>query len=143
MKALCVRQPWATLIATGAKTLEVRNRVTRYRGPLLICTSAAREISRDGWDAIRAFGLDTSKFRYGIALAVVRLINSRPMTLNDEQRACCPHSPGMFVWALADARPVRSVRVRGQLGIFNLNIEPQLEPAVDLVMPQNGPTMER
>ena len=36
MKALSVQQPWAELIARGEKTIEVRNRNTRHRGPLLI-----------------------------------------------------------------------------------------------------------
>lgn len=36
MKALTLHQPWASLIATGAKTLETRSWPTRYRGPLAI-----------------------------------------------------------------------------------------------------------
>ena len=39
MRALSVRAPWAGLIATGTKTLEVRSRRTHYRGELLICES--------------------------------------------------------------------------------------------------------
>lgn len=36
MKALTVRQPWASLIAAGVKTIETRSWSTRYRGPLAI-----------------------------------------------------------------------------------------------------------
>lgn len=36
MRALTIRQPWASLIAAGVKTLETRSWSTRYRGPLLI-----------------------------------------------------------------------------------------------------------
>lgn len=36
MKALTLTQPWATLIASGAKTIETRSWSTRYRGPLAI-----------------------------------------------------------------------------------------------------------
>jgi hypothetical protein len=36
MKAITVRQPWAELIASGAKRVENRTWRTRYRGPLLI-----------------------------------------------------------------------------------------------------------
>ena len=36
MKALTVRQPWASLIAMGVKRLETRSWSTTYRGPLMI-----------------------------------------------------------------------------------------------------------
>lgn len=36
MKALTIRQPWASLVAVGAKTIETRGFATSYRGPLLI-----------------------------------------------------------------------------------------------------------
>ena len=36
MKALTLSQPWATLVAIGAKHIETRSWYTRYRGPLAI-----------------------------------------------------------------------------------------------------------
>jgi hypothetical protein len=36
VKALTVRQPWASLIACGAKTIETRSWRTSYRGPIAI-----------------------------------------------------------------------------------------------------------
>lgn len=36
MKALTIRQPWASLIAAGVKTIETRSWSTKYRGPLAI-----------------------------------------------------------------------------------------------------------
>jgi len=36
MKALTIRQPWASLIAAGVKTIETRSWSTSYRGPLAI-----------------------------------------------------------------------------------------------------------
>ena len=36
MKALTVRQPWASLIAAGVKTIETRSWATSFRGPLAI-----------------------------------------------------------------------------------------------------------
>ena len=40
MKALTVKQPWATLVAIGAKRIETRSWATRYRG--LIAIHAAK-----------------------------------------------------------------------------------------------------
>ena len=42
MKALSLWQPWASLIATGAKKYETRSWETSYRGPLLICAAKRR-----------------------------------------------------------------------------------------------------
>lgn len=36
MRALTLTQPWASLVAVGAKTIETRSWSTRYRGPLAI-----------------------------------------------------------------------------------------------------------
>lgn len=36
MKALTIRQPWASLIALGVKTIETRSWPTKYRGPIAI-----------------------------------------------------------------------------------------------------------
>lgn len=36
MKTLTIRQPWASLIALGAKTIETRSWTTNYRGPIAI-----------------------------------------------------------------------------------------------------------
>lgn len=40
MKALTLTQPWATLVALGAKRIETRSWSTKYRGPLLIHAAA-------------------------------------------------------------------------------------------------------
>lgn len=42
MKALTVRQPWASLIALGVKTVETRSWSTKYRGPLAIHAGMTR-----------------------------------------------------------------------------------------------------
>lgn len=42
MRALTIRQPWASLVALGVKTIETRSWSTRYRGPLAIHAGAAQ-----------------------------------------------------------------------------------------------------
>lgn len=36
LKAITLLQPWASLVAMGAKTIETRPYATQYRGPLAI-----------------------------------------------------------------------------------------------------------
>jgi len=57
MKALTLWQPWASLVATGAKRIETRSCVTKYRGPLAI--HAAKEVGADSCDS--AFPLWSSE----------------------------------------------------------------------------------
>jgi hypothetical protein len=40
MKAITLHQPWASLVAIGAKTIETRSWSTRHRGPLAIHAGA-------------------------------------------------------------------------------------------------------
>lgn len=49
MKALSLTQPYATLVALGAKRIETRGWGTTYRGPLAI--HAARSVARVGGEA--------------------------------------------------------------------------------------------
>jgi hypothetical protein len=49
VKALAIRQPWASLIAAGVKVHETRSWSTGYRGTLLIY--AARDVGRGGRSA--------------------------------------------------------------------------------------------
>ncbi len=105
MKALSVRQPWANLIADGSKTIEVRTRPTKYRGPLLIVSAKRPDIAPAG-----------------CALAVVNLADSRPMAEADEQAAMCRWRPNAWAWILADVRRIKPQPVRGQLGLFEAPI---------------------
>lgn len=45
MKFLTIRQPWAQLIAVGAKTIETRPFSTKYRGPLAIHAGKANDLA--------------------------------------------------------------------------------------------------
>lgn len=49
MKALTIRQPWASLIALGVKTIETRSWSTSYRGPLAIHAGKAWPVPVAEW----------------------------------------------------------------------------------------------
>lgn len=49
MKALTIRQPWASLIALGVKTIETRSWRTNYRGPIAIHAGLTKPKLTD-WD---------------------------------------------------------------------------------------------
>lgn len=55
MKALTIKQPWASLIAHGLKNIENRTWKTNYRGRILI--HAAATPVKEGWDALNEMQL--------------------------------------------------------------------------------------
>lgn len=55
IKALSLWQPWASLIAVGAKTYETRSWKADYRGPLLIC--ASKRGQRPGFNRLEIMDL--------------------------------------------------------------------------------------
>jgi hypothetical protein len=113
MKALSVRQPWASLIALGEKTLECRSWTTRYRGPLLICAS-----QRGDWvSALASKKLRDAPTPLGVALCIVDLVDVRPARPGDERAACC-HVHDGFVWEFREPRCVEPVPVKGKLGLW-------------------------
>ena len=105
--ALSVKQPWANLIAARLKTVETRTWETRYRGELLIVSSARPPI-----------------FPSGCAVALATLADCRPMQVQDQGPAYCPPYPGAWAWVLQNVRPVRPVPLRGHLGVYSVTIPP-------------------
>ena len=108
MKALSIKQPWANLIASGQKTIETREWATAYRGPILLVSSKVPKIEPAG-----------------CAIAVAELIDCRPMTKADELAAQCPIYPNAFAWILRNVKAIEPFPVKGQLGIYDVNVSPE------------------
>jgi len=102
MKALSVRQPWANLIASGQKTIETRTWQTSYRGELLIVSSRRPDI-----------------YPAGCALAIVTLVDCRPMRSIDWIDACCDPYPGAFAWVICDVRKIDPIPTRGAQSLYD------------------------
>lgn len=109
VKAVSVKQPWANLIASGQKTIETRTWSTKYRGDLLIVSSKSPRIAPAG------FGL-----------AIVSLVDCRPMVKRDEAAACCELYPNAKAWVLKDIRRIDPFPVSGQLGLYEVELPKHL-----------------
>ncbi len=105
MKAISLKEPWASLVMNGKKTIETRVWQTKYRGKLLICASAIpkSEVS-------------------GNAIAVANLVDCRPMTKADERQACCAVYDGAYSWVLNKVKPITPFKVKGRLRLFNVTV---------------------
>lgn len=113
MRALSVKQPWASLIASGRKTVELRSWSTKYRGPVLILAGSGI------WR-----GTEHPIGPRGVALCTVELVDVRAATPDDTSAACIVPPDGFgFAWVLANPRPVNQISVRGQLGLYRPSAE--------------------
>ena len=110
MKALTVRQPWASLIVAGIKDVENRSRRTHYRGRLGIHAGLA--IDEEGLRRYKRY-LDFDLPR-GALIGSVLLVDC---VENSKSRWAVP---GYFHWVLADAKEfARPRKMTGRLGLWD------------------------
>jgi activating signal cointegrator 1 len=136
MKALTMTQPWATLVAIGAKRIETRSWSTPYRGPLAI--HAAKGWSRDDtlmcWEPEFAAALMNAGIRtpgdlpLGSVVATCRLVacvgtgSINPSKELTREFAFGDFSPGRYAWLLADIVALPDpIPARGQLGLWEFD----------------------
>ncbi len=117
MRGLTLWQPWASLVAIGAKNYETRSWKTAYRGPLAIHAAKRRtvyeggEIQKAMLQAINAEGIGWLELPMGAFVATCRLIDCFPVEdlwpeLHDlgNERHFGNYSEGRLAWALTDIR---------------------------------------
>ncbi len=121
--ALSVRQPWAELIISGRKQLEIRTWETDYRGPFWIHAGQHLDESLDARFNLR------NLFRGGF-IGSVELTSIEPI---DERRWEAwryqhlnpgPFVPGIFAWVLSNPKRLCSpLPARGHLGLYRVQTE--------------------
>ncbi len=150
MIALTLTQPWATLVAIGAKKIETRSWQTCYRGPLAIhaakglgpvggtkglrdlcgrepfctvLTAWANEYSK-GYSSL-ADMVKRPLFPLGAIIATCRLTVVAPtqnVKVSDQERAFGDYTSGRFAWVLEDVQMLPTpIPARGALGLWEWN----------------------
>ena len=129
-------QPFPTLIAAGFKTIETRKWPTDHRGDLLICAgkkphplyrsydhrTSVLELNNDS--AVNGYLIPENfkpLYAEGEMVCVVNLFDVRPMTIEDEDAACCDFYHGAYSWVFDNVRLVEIKPIKGQLGLFNVD----------------------
>ncbi|WP_169735903.1 ASCH domain-containing protein [Thiothrix lacustris] len=122
MKCLMVRQPWASQIANGSKTVEIRSWHYAHRGDLLIGASKNMAGQRM---------VDGTPYPSGMAIAHVKLVDCIPFNAKQHGKAAgcdrdtaqdCEDS-GDWAWILADARAIEPFPVKGQVKPFEVDYD--------------------
>lgn len=112
MRALSIRQPWASAIILGDKDVENRTWRTHYRGPLLVHAGARDDLA--GWQALDEMGarLPVDPPQGGI-IGIVTLVDC---VRNHPSRWAMPDH---WHWVLTDPKPLPFRRCPGNLGLFD------------------------
>ncbi|MEM9597058.1 MAG: ASCH domain-containing protein [Acidobacteriota bacterium] len=138
--AVSLWEPWASLMAVGAKRIETRHWPTHHRGPLLIC-AAQRRVEHEIRDL-----LGQAAFRRGLApLAPGRLVTADDLSFGHavalvDLYDCTTvdlllslgavgsdlpfgnYTPGRFGWPTTGLRRLVPFPVKGRQGLFKVRL---------------------
>lgn len=145
MHALSLWQPWASLIACGAKTVETRSWSTAYRGALAI-HAAMHPIDRQliqtwpyrqclllaGFRAGETQLVASARLPRGCIVAIANLTSVRSThdwrPGDPQELAFGDYAPGRYAWCLSDIQALKDpIPVKGQRLLFPLDQEMERE----------------
>lgn len=131
MRALSLWQPWASLIALGAKRIETRGWQTSYRGPMAI--HAAQRVERavcfdDPFLECLSVGgfARPEELPQGMFVAIAELVEIVPTeaireSLSDREWHFGNYEAGRFAWKLEQVQPLHAWPGRGRQGLWKLD----------------------
>lgn len=130
MKALSLKQPWASLVAIEAKTIETRSWFTNYRGPVAIHASRS-------WTWTQRHICDRPEFRnalrccqalpLGCIICIAELVDCTVITREtippEPENLFGDYRPGRYAWRLANIRRLGpALSAPGKLGLWEWTI---------------------
>jgi len=123
MQAITLHQPWASLIAIGAKSYETRSWSTNYRGPIAIHAGKVQDSSNSR--LLKLAGVSNiSELPAGAVVAIAELIDCVQMTSefiasqSETEQACGDWTPGRYAWKLENVRAIEPIAIAGKQGLW-------------------------
>ena len=136
MKAITLTQPWATLVAIGAKRIETRSWRTLYRGHLAIhAAKGFPELARErffNWEfreVLEAHCIHSfHELPLGVVVATCTLVDCVRITPDNMPPPGGPefyfgdYTPGRWAWMLNSVKSLPyPIPLRGSLGLWEWN----------------------
>lgn len=140
MKAITILEPWASLIACGAKQIETRSWPTSHRGPIAIHAAKNMTHTDLAWkepmySALKSQhndleGHNTIQYHPGSIIAIANLVDCIRVTdlemmfqirdiYGKSELAFGDFEPGRYGWILADVKRIKPVAVKGMQRLWN------------------------
>ena len=125
MKALTIREPYASLILHGIKKIETRTWKTNYRGEIYIHAGISK-MSKDILNNKKLMNLyDGISPGYGKIICKCNLVDVVEMTseyiksVSENELICGMFEVGNYAWILDDIEVINPIECKGKLGIWN------------------------
>jgi len=122
MKAITIKQPWATLIVKGYKKYEFRTWKTKYRGKILI--HAGKGVDKKCLEKFKHLNLE---YPAGCIIGEVEITDC--IELNEEtENKIIEENPLVYghhkrregyAWKLTNPKEIEKIEMNGQLGLWN------------------------
>jgi Lar family restriction alleviation protein len=159
MKAITIWQPWASLLAIGAKQYETRNWETKYRGPIAIHAAkkdpckipllGLQKFEEATKEELEKAGLSWCLLPTGKIIATAELVNcwliGAELDIPTEQEMLFGDwTPGRYAWELANIQllPV-PIPAKGAQRLWNWDVETRQATEIVMPCPFCGQTPER
>ena len=128
MKALSLKQPWAELIVSGKKTIELRKWNTNFRGAFLIHASLS---TKKEW--MEQYGF--TELPQGFIVGKAKLVDVKKYKNKQELEADADkHCAGKEWWSektygfiLEDAERITPIPLKGKLNFFEVKDRKELK----------------
>ena len=120
MKALSIKQPYAELIVSGRKKIELRKWNTKFRGEFLVHASKNPDNN-----AMKRFGFD--KLPVGCIVGKAKLVDVKHY-LNEKEHGkdkelhLADNAWGNYGFVLANATKVKEISCKGKLNFWDFDI---------------------
>lgn len=134
MKVLSIKEPYATLIASGKKLIETRSWKTNYRGEIFIHASGTK-LAKEYLTSEYVLSLITNlNLNFGNIICKANLIDCvymddnflNKIKLNTKEYNLGLYEKGRYAWIFEDVEPIYPIPVKGKLNIWNYEGEYKL-----------------
>ncbi|VVB75713.1 ASCH domain protein [Candidatus Tiddalikarchaeum anstoanum] len=120
---LSLMQPWAELVVSGKKTIELRKWNTKFRGVFYVHASMKTDIKK-----CKELGINPKVLANGAVIGKCELVsvkeyNTRKDLFNDAKLHFAPeYRVPCHGFLLKNAERIENIPIKGQLGFFKRNI---------------------
>lgn len=125
MKVLTLKQPWATVIASGIKNYEFRSWKTSYRGPLLI--HAGLGIDKEAIKRFEKLGFDYPKAAIICLVELQDCIKVDEMflkqLLKENELVYRTTKIGEYAWKIKLIKPLFISNIKGKLSLWEYEVK--------------------
>lgn len=134
MRVLSVKEPFATLIASGYKCIETRSWKTNYRGELFIHASGKSIDKKYLEDSYISKIIDGLKMNYGNIICKVNLVDCiymdekfiEKIKQNNKEYQLGFYEIGRYAWIIDNIELIYPIKAKGKLNIWKYDVDYEL-----------------